>query len=162
MQLATLAEIQYRNYASWRTVLKAGRKAGYKYMTILYAGGPFCLLGYEDALLTPGLFANLEFRCVFDRSSFILCVCVGGGEFLMGSERFDMQNLLRMWELACVCNLGMLQVLGRWAPQPFDLVVTVVGWCVQGTRTPSTQLEDFPYHRAVRPDLGSAVRPPQP
>jgi hypothetical protein len=104
MQLASMAEIHFRNYGSWRAVLKAGRSVGYKFMTIFYAGGPCCLLGYDDALLKQDLFANVKFRCVFGPPTVarpFFCVC-GEGENLMGRERFDVQNLLRMWQLACV------------------------------------------------------------
>lgn len=99
MQLATLAEIYHTNFPSLKAVLKAGRKAGYRYVSIFYTGGPCCLLGYEDAILTPGLFANLKFECVFDPLLVhSLCVWRGGRSLLYIS--FGMPT----YRMCCACG----------------------------------------------------------
>lgn len=65
VQIPIVGEVHYTNVGSLRTILKAGKRAGYKYCSLFFQCGPVDLLGHDDTLLNmEGFFANLQVRYV--------------------------------------------------------------------------------------------------
>jgi hypothetical protein len=74
VQIPIVGEVHYENIGSLCTILKAGKKVGYKYAALFFQFGPVDILGYNDTLLNmEGFFANLRVRYVSGPATILSC-----------------------------------------------------------------------------------------
>lgn len=74
VQIPTVGEVHYENVGSLRTIMKAGKNAGYTHCALFFQFGPVDILGYNDTLLNmEGFFANLHVRYVSGPATILSC-----------------------------------------------------------------------------------------